>query len=173
MLLPRALVARGEGTLLLQTRTLRSREEVTGQGLPWVRVELGLEEGVRGGASSGFSEKSHPQRPAGQSWQAEWLVSQCDQTAGSWAPRWADPHGDGGRAQCTRRSSPGGRRAEGEGEGWKQLPRTGWTPRAQMERPPGVTQPGGEVGVHPRPPHSLSCPHGLCSGGHRKWGGMK
>lgn len=43
---------------MLQTRTLRSRGEVTGQGLPWVRVELGLEEGVRGGASSGFSEKS-------------------------------------------------------------------------------------------------------------------
>lgn len=96
LLLPRALVARGGGIFLLQTRTLRSRWEVTGQGLPWVRVELGLEQGARGAQQWLLREESHPQRPAGASWQAEWLVSQCDRMSGSWAPRRADSTGTAG-----------------------------------------------------------------------------
>lgn len=117
LLLPRALVARGEGTLLLQTRTLRSRGEVTGQGLPWVRVELGLEQGVRGAQQRLLREESHPQRPAGWSWQAEWLVSQCDQAAGSWAPEWADPTGTAGgpSAQGAAPQEGGGLRERARG----------------------------------------------------------
>lgn len=110
MFLPRALVARGEGTLLPQTRTLRSRGEATGQGLPWVRVELGLEQGVLG-PSTGFCEKNltlkgwqvYPGRPSGgcHSVIKCWLLGP---TAGR-LPR------EGGRAQYAPRAV---------------LPRGGW-----------------------------------------------